>query len=180
MNNTPGHSIYVPLDIETYKSAPKAPVYIILDNVRSALNVGAVFRSADAFRASGILLCGICAVPPNREILKTALGATESVYWNHFVKTSDAIQWARSRKCSVYAVEQVSGSIALNNFLFSHEEPLALVLGNEVRGVSPETIACCDGTIEIPQFGTKHSLNIAVCAGIVLWHTAAKMHLGSY
>jgi tRNA G18 (ribose-2'-O)-methylase SpoU len=141
---------------------------LVLDNIRSANNVGSVFRSADAFLVEDIFLCGITAVPPNKEILKTALGSTESVTWHYFNETKEAIQSLKDKGYSVYCIEQVDKSIRLDRF-----KPMttkhAFVFGNEIRGVSQHIIDMCDGAIEIPQFGTKHSFNIAVSAGIVLW-----------
>jgi tRNA G18 (ribose-2'-O)-methylase SpoU len=158
------------LDRDTFKLAPKKPVIIVLDNVRSALNVGSVFRTADAFAIQAIWLCGITAIPPNREILKTALGATESVEWQHFPNTITAVAALRELNYGVYAIEQTHNSIALQDFrLNGDRNGVAVIFGHEMDGVDQEVINCCDCSIEIPQAGTKHSLNVSVCAGIVCW-----------
>ena len=157
------------LSVEGFKEAEKIPVIAVLENVRSAYNVGSVFRTADAFLLSAIYLTGYTAFPPHKEIKKTALGAEDSVDWKHFITAAEAIAELRSEGFKVYAIEQVSNSIKLNSF---HREPdakIAVVFGNEVSGVEQATISLCDGTIEIPQFGMKHSLNIATAAGVVLW-----------
>jgi 23S rRNA (guanosine2251-2'-O)-methyltransferase len=163
--------------IEAFKLADKTPVIIILDNVRSAINVGSIFRTADAFLVASIFLCGITAQPPHKEIIKSALGATESVHWQWFENVTDAIFEARKRNFLVYAVEQTNQSIALNNFDFVGNSSLALIFGHEVTGVSQEAINLCDNCIEVPQHGHKHSLNISVCCGIVLWHVFNNMIL---
>ena len=150
-------------------AAEKNPVVIALDNVRSSYNIGSVFRTADAFLVEAIYLCGITACPPNKEIEKTALGATASVSWKYFKSTIEAVKNLKEAGYKIYAVEQAESSILLNNFNYDKNEKLALVFGNEIKGVGEETLAQCDGVIEIPQFGTKHSFNISVCAGIVLW-----------
>jgi 23S rRNA (guanosine2251-2'-O)-methyltransferase len=154
---------------EEARSSPKIPVMLVLDNVRSALNVGSAFRTADAFAIEGIILCGISAQPPHREILKTALGATETVKWKYFADSIEAVAYLREQGWEVWAVEQAEGSITLQDFQIPDNLPLALVFGNEVQGVSEEVMARVQGAIEIPQFGAKHSLNIAVSIGIVLW-----------
>lgn len=146
---------------------------MILDNVRSALNVGAVFRTADVFALKSVWLCGITAQPPNREVLKTALGATDTVAWTYYPQTVEAITAAKSEGYTVLGLEQVKDSILLQNLyknedLFSNRK-IAIVLGNEVEGVAPEALAACDAALEIPQFGSKHSLNVSVAAGIVAW-----------
>ncbi len=155
-------------DIAIFKEKEKIPVVAILDNVRSALNVGSVFRTADAFAIESISLCGITATPPNREITKTAIGATESVAWTYFEDTLLAIEAYRTKGYKVYAIEQTDDSYSLLNINFTKQK-IAVVFGNEVDGVSDEVLKKVDGCIEIPQFGTKHSLNVSVCAGIVLW-----------
>lgn len=152
-----------------YKAAQKNPVVIVLDNVRSAYNIGSVFRTADAFLVEEIYLCGITACPPNKDIEKTALGATASVSWKYFKNTADGVKELKEAGYKVYAVEQAENSILLNDFNHNKDEKLALVFGNEIKGVGEEILTRCDGAIEIPQFGTKHSFNISVCAGIVLW-----------
>ncbi|MBL7919590.1 MAG: RNA methyltransferase [Bacteroidia bacterium] len=156
------------LSVNEFKAAQKQPVVIILDNVRSLNNVGSAFRTADAFLIEEIILCGVTGTPPNKEIEKTALGATSSVRWTHFKSTLEAIDYLKLKNYKCYAVEQATKSIALNEFKNSGEQ-LALVFGNEVYGVEQEVIDTCAGVIEIPQLGTKHSLNISVSIGIVLW-----------
>jgi 23S rRNA (guanosine2251-2'-O)-methyltransferase len=155
--------------IEEFKQAGKYPLMVVLDNVRSLNNIGSVFRTCDAFLVEGLFLCGITATPPHREISKTALGATESVHWQYFENTMDAIQELRKRGFRIYAVEQTVHSHALHDFILSPDQKYALIFGHEVNGVEQAVVDLCDGAIEIPQHGTKHSLNIAVSAGIVLW-----------
>jgi tRNA G18 (ribose-2'-O)-methylase SpoU len=157
------------VDIDTFKSLDKVPIVMVLDDIRSLHNVGSVFRTADAFALKGIYLCGITAQPPHREIQKTALGATESVDWLYFEKTEDAIEDLKQKGFHVMAIEQAHGSEKLDTYQYSFEKPLALVLGNEVKGVNSEVMKCVDGCIEIPQFGTKHSLNVSISAGILIW-----------
>ena len=157
------------ISAEEARSSPKIPVMLVLDNVRSALNVGSAFRTADAFAVEGIVLCGISAQPPHREILKTALGATETVHWKYFAECSEGIEYLREQGWQIWAVEQAEGSIQLQEFQTIENQPIALVFGNEVQGVSEEVMARVQGAIEIPQFGAKHSLNIAVSIGVVLW-----------
>ncbi len=154
--------------VSEFKSTDKTPLIMVLDNIRSANNVGSVFRSSDAFLVEHIYLCGITAVPPNKEILKTALGSTETVSWDYFNDTEEAVQKLKVEGYSVYCIEQVDKSIFLDCFKPENKK-YAFVFGNEVRGVSQHIVDICDGAIEIPQFGTKHSFNIAVSAGIVLW-----------
>jgi tRNA G18 (ribose-2'-O)-methylase SpoU len=158
------------LSTEDFKNASKNKIIIILDNVRSAMNVGSVFRTADAFLVEEIILTGITAQPPNREIQKTALGATETVDWRYFASTQECIEYLKEKKCKILAVEQSDSSIMLPDFEPNGDEKYALIFGNEVDGVSYDFIEQCDACIEIPQFGSKHSLNISVCAGIVIWH----------
>lgn len=156
------------LDPEGFQKAPKTPVVVVLDNVRSLHNVGSVFRSADAFRISGIYLCGITATPPHKDIRKTALGATETVAWEYAEDTVTLLQELRkTHQC--WAVEQAEGAVPLTDFQPEAGKPYALVMGHEVKGVGQEVINLCHGVVEIPQIGTKHSLNISVAAGIVLW-----------
>jgi len=147
----------------------RTPIALILDNVRSGLNVGSAFRTADAFALSHLYLCGISAQPPHREILKTALGATESVPWSYHESSSQLVMQLQSEGYEVWAVEQAIGSVGLHEFEARGEKPLALVFGNEVNGVDEEVMKQVDGAIEIPQLGAKHSLNISVCVGIVAW-----------
>lgn len=154
---------------EEFKQSEKKPVIAVLENVRSSYNVGAVFRTADAFLLEAVYLTGYTGHPPHKEIKKTALGAEDTVSWKHFRQMDDAIKDLRELGYKIYAIEQVVNSEMLGKFNFDKEEKIAVVLGNEVSGVELETIKKCDGCIEIPQFGTKHSLNIATAAGIVLW-----------
>ncbi len=162
------------LSLEAYRSENKIPLIVILDNVRSALNVGSAFRTSDAFSVESLYLCGITAQPPHREILKTALGAENSVTWRYFQNTEDAIMDCKRKGADVYAIEQVEGSISLQNFCWTGKS-IAVVFGNEVEGVADELLSLVDGFIEIPQYGTKHSLNIAVCQGIVIWELFKKL-----
>ena len=155
--------------LSQFKAAQKQPIMVILDNIRSMHNVGSVFRTADGFLFYGSVLCGFTPQPPHRDIQKTALGATESVDWWYVQNTLDAVMDLKSKGYKVYAVEQAEGSISLSNFNTNFTEPIALVFGNEVEGVASEVIAASDGCIEIPQEGMKHSFNISVAAGIVLW-----------
>jgi len=154
---------------EEFQRSEKLQLVIVLDNIRSMMNIGSVFRTADAFLLDSILLCGISATPPHREIQKTALGATESVNWKYYEETVTAVNFLKERGFKVLALEQAQGSINLKDFLPERGKPYALVFGNEVKGVDDRVLALCDGCIEIPQFGTKHSLNVAVSAGIVIW-----------
>ena len=157
------------LSVEGFRTAEKRPIVLVLDNVRSGLNVGSIFRTADAFLVEKILLCGITAQPPHREILKTALGSTDSVAWEYFATTEAGVRALQAAGYRAIAVEQATGSIELQQFTFTARQKYALILGNEVDGVGQPTLALCDSVIEIPQFGTKHSLNVAVAAGILLW-----------
>ena len=158
------------MDAAAFKRSEKLPVAVVLDNVRSMNNIGSVFRTCDAFRIDAVFLCGITAKPPHKDIEKTALGATESVNWQYFEDTKSAVEKLKTDNYKVFAIEQVENSIFLNEFTVEKNEKIALVFGNEVMGVEQEVINNCYGCIEIPQFGTKHSLNISVSAGIVLWH----------
>lgn len=160
-----------------FKLQKKIPVVIVLDNIRSLYNIGSVFRSADAFLIQGIYLCGITATPPHREIQKTALGATDSVAWQYHENTQIAIDELKKNEFKIYCVEQTSNSILLQNIQLNADEKMALVFGNEVNGVAQDIINQADGVIEIPQFGSKHSFNIAVSAGIVMWEVYKKMYL---
>lgn len=156
---------------DEFKKAEKIPIIIVLDNVRSMNNVGSVFRTADAFLVEAIYLCGVTATPPHREIQKTALGATETVNWKHFETTIEAVQSLKNEGYKIYAVEQADQSIMLDKFT-PDSNKIALVFGNEITGVEQSVIDVCDACIEIPQYGTKHSLNISVSAGIVVWEIA--------
>lgn len=157
------------LDVAQYKSAAKTPLIIVLDNIRSHNNVGSVFRTADAFRAEAIYLCGFTDKPPHRDIHKTALGATESVDWQYFETTPQAVAALKAQGYYVWAVEQAEGRTLLSELQLEATGKHALIFGNEVSGVDDEVMALVDGVVEIPQFGTKHSLNISVSAGIVIW-----------
>lgn len=162
--------------IQDFKNSTKTPLIIILDDIRSLNNIGSVFRTSDAFLIEKIYLCGITATPPNKEIHKTALGATETVAWEYAENVLEVIQNLKKEKIKVYAIEQVENSIFLQDFSIEKETKYALVFGNEVFGVNQEAIELCDGTIEIPQLGTKHSLNISVSAGIVIWDLFKKIN----
>ena len=157
------------LTVDDFKVAPKKPFIILLDSIRSMNNIGSIFRTADAFRCTGLGLCGITATPPHREIHKTALGAEESVDWFYEKNISDAILRLKNDGYTIVAIEQVEGSISLEQFNPQIEKKYAYIFGHEINGVSEEAIKLCDLFIEIPQFGTKHSLNVAVSVGIVCW-----------
>jgi len=163
------------LSIHEFKKAEKNPIVIVLDNIRSLNNIGSIFRTADAFRIECIFLCGITAKPPHREIQKTALGATESVEWVYNTETKETIEMLKVKGYKIVAVEQAENSIMLNNFIPGTDEKYAIVLGNEVKGVAQEIVNNSDFCIEIPQFGTKHSFNVTVSNGIVLWDLLQKM-----
>lgn len=164
-------------DIEEFKAQEKLPVVVVLDNVRSMHNVGSVFRTADGFALEKVILCGITAQPPHREIEKTALGATQSVEWIHYTDTTMAIDDLRALGYEIVAIEQAENSTMLNIFKPDLAKKYALIFGNEVDGVSEEVMVKIDECIEIPQFGTKHSFNIVISAGIVLWDFFAKLKL---
>ena len=155
--------------IEDFKKSDKTPLILILDDIRSLHNIGSVFRTADAFLIEKIILCGITATPPNKEIHKTALGATETVVWEHHQNVLEVIKSLKKENIVTLAIEQVESAVFLQDFNVEKEKKYALVFGNEVYGVSQEAVQLCDGCIEIPQLGTKHSLNISVSAGIVVW-----------
>lgn len=165
------------IDKEEFKKVEKLPLIVVLDNVRSLHNVGSVFRSSDAFRVESIYLCGITAVPPQPEIHKTALGAEETVEWKYFEHTQDAVHELKNDGVEVLAIEQVEGSIMLQDFIPESNKKYAIIFGNEVKGVQQEVVNMCDNCIEIPQFGTKHSLNVSVTAGILIWEFASTMKL---
>jgi len=156
-----------------FKTIAKIPIFVILDNIRSMNNVGSIFRTCDAFLIEKLYLCGITANPPHKEITKTALGATDSVDWEYAENVVDLVQQLRKNNIKVYLIEQTDQSIPLQHFQFP-EEKIAIVLGNEVFGVSEDLLSICDGAIEIPQHGTKHSLNVAIAAGIVLWEALSQ------
>ena len=157
------------VSVEGFQQQEKTPIVLVLDNVRSALNVGSAFRTSDAFALEKIYLCGITATPPHREILKTAIGATESMEWSYAKETAALVQHLKAEGYRILAVEQAEQSIWLQEFEMPQEEKIALVFGNEVSGVSDEVMEVIDGALEVPQFGTKHSLNISVCIGVVVW-----------
>lgn len=164
------------LDIRGFKEAPKTPLVIVLDNIRSLNNIGSVFRTADAFLLEKIYLCGITATPPNRDIHKTALGATESMAWEYVEDTKSLVENLKLQGYRTLAVEQAENAVMLNEFKAESPEKIALVFGNEVKGVSQEVVTACHGVLEIPQFGTKHSLNIAVSVGVTVWDIWSKMN----
>lgn len=164
------------MDVAAFKAASKTPIIIVLDNIRSMNNIGSVFRSADAFAVEAIYLCGITAQPPHREIEKTALGATDSVQWKYFENTLAAIADLKAKAYHICAIEQVANSVSLAQLTINKELKYALIFGNEVMGVEQQVIDQSDTCIEIPQFGTKHSFNIAVTAGIVLWECYRQLH----
>lgn len=157
------------MDIATYKACPKLPMVVILDNIRSQQNVGSIFRTADAYRVGKLVLCGITAQPPHREIHRTALGATESVEWEYIEDPCNAISRLKTQGYRVMGIEQTKESIPLTRFQVPPGQALAVVFGNEVNGISDEVLPLLDGALELPQYGTKHSLNVSVCAGIVIW-----------
>lgn len=163
------------LNIEEFKNIEKTPLVVILDDIRSLNNIGSVFRTSDAFLVQEIFLCGITAQPPHREIHKTALGSTDSVKWSYFKKIEDAVDKAKEIGFKTYAIEQADNSISIENFHPQKKDKIAVIFGNEVKGVNELIIPQIDGCIEIPQFGTKHSLNISVCAGIVIWDLYSKL-----
>lgn len=162
-------------NIEEFKQAQKTPIIIVLDDIRSLHNIGSVFRTSDAFLIEKIYLCGITATPPNKEIHKTALGATDTVAWEYQKNVLDVIDKLKLENISVFAIEQVENSVMLNDFEVEKGKKYTLIFGNEVKGVSQQAIEKCDGVIEIPQLGTKHSLNISVSTGIVVWDFFKKL-----
>lgn len=160
------------MSVEEFKESDKLPLTVVLDDIRSLHNVGSVFRSSDAFRVEAIYLCGITAVPPQPEIHKTALGAEGTVDWRYFKDTLDAVKELKEKGYIVYSIEQVEGSTLLNELTLETGKKYAIIMGNEVKGVKQEVVNASDGCIEIPQFGTKHSLNVSVTFGIVVWEFA--------
>jgi len=167
------------ISVDEFKEVDKLPVCILLDNVRSLHNVGSAFRTADAFRIEKIFLTGITGTPPHREIHKTALGATESVAWEYFEKTEDAILKLKQAGYKIVAIEQTTESKQLNEFTPASDEKICLIFGNEVNGVSDDAIALADTALEIPQYGTKHSLTVSVCLGIVAWEMYRHLKLNA-
>jgi len=164
------------INITEFKCAKKTPITIILDNVRSAMNVGSIFRTSDAFLIENIILCGITATPPDKEIRKTALGSTDSVKWEFFKSTIDAVSKLKSEGYHIIGIEQADQSTMLNDIILP-KKPIAIIMGNEVNGVAQEVVDVCNTVIEIPQFGTKHSLNISVTTGIVIWELWRKLNI---
>ena len=162
------------LSVDEFHEAAKLPLIVVLDDVRSLHNVGSVFRSGDAFRVEAVYLCGITATPPHPEIHKTALGGEDSVAWRYFPTATEAIESLHNDGVFVYSIEQVEGSTKLQNLQLDTDKHYAVVLGNEVKGVHQEVVDMSDGCLEIPQFGTKHSLNVSVTAGMVIWEVAKK------
>lgn len=165
------------LSVDEFKQAEKLPLIVVLDDVRSMHNVGSVFRTGDAFRIEAVYLCGITSTPPNAEIHKTALGAEDSVEWKYFNNVKEAIIALKKSEYEIYSIEQAHGSTMLQNFKPIPSKKYAVVLGNEVKGVHQEVIDASDGCLEIPQFGTKHSMNVSVTAGIIIWHFARNLML---
>lgn len=165
------------LSAEEFKDTEKSPIVVVLDNIRSLNNIGSVFRTSDAFLIERICLCGICAYPPHRDIHKTALGAEDAVSWKHYEKTEDAVNELKAEGYKIYSIEQVENSIALQDFNPSKDDKYAFIFGNEVKGVQQKIVDLSDGYIEIPQYGTKHSFNISVTAGMVLWEVFKKIKL---
>lgn len=163
------------LTVEEFKEVDKLPLVVVLDEVRSLHNIGAVFRTSDAFLVNCIYLCGITATPPHPEMHKTALGAEYTVDWKYFKRTQDAVNELHNEGYTVLAIEQCAGSTLLDELVLEKGRKYAIVLGNEVKGVQQEVVDMCDGCIEIPQFGTKHSLNVSVTAGIMIWEFAHKL-----
>lgn len=163
------------ISVSEFQQAEKMSLVVVLDHVRSLYNVGSVFRTADAFRLQGVVLCGITATPPHPEIHKTALGAEDSVTWQYAKDTLEAVKHLQEEGYTVLAIEQCEGSTMLQNFVPDATKRYAVVMGNEVKGVQQEVVDQCDGCLEIPQFGTKHSMNVSVTAGIVMWHFAEKL-----
>jgi len=163
------------LSVSEFKEVAKTPIIVVLDNIRSLNNIGSVFRTSDAFLIEKIYLCGICAIPPNKEIHKTALGATESVEWEYAEETLDVIQRLQKENVKVLAIEQAENSTKLDQFFPQKNQKYAVVFGNEVKGVQQSVVSASDICVEIPQLGTKHSLNISVSTGVVLWDLFTKM-----
>ena len=165
------------ISVADFKQAKKVPLVVVLDNIRSLNNVGSVFRTSDAFLLEKIYLCGITATPPHNDIHKTALGAEESMAWSYHEKTEEVVKQLQADGYTVFAIEQVAGSLMLDKVDLARDKKYAIVMGNEVKGVQQSVIDLCDGCIEIPQFGTKHSLNVSVSAGVVIWELFKKLSL---
>ena len=167
------------ISTEQFRSMPKLPLAVVIDNIRSGINVGSFFRTADAFALEHLHLCGITAQPPHREILKSAIGATSSVAWSAHHDVGDCIRFLKDQDYLIAAVEQTNESIYLSDFIVPEKKKVALVFGNEVDGITESILPLIDTCLEIPQYGTKHSLNVAVCAGIVIWHISQQMRARS-
>lgn len=167
-------------NVEEFRSAKKTPIIVVLDNIRSLNNIGSVFRTADAFLIKKIYLCGITGCPPHKDIQKTALGATETVEWEYVEQTIEVVKKLKARGIKVFSVEQAENAVMLNDFKPGKGECCAVIFGNEVKGVDQEVVSASDGVLEIPQLGSKHSLNIAVSAGIVIWDLFAKISRESF
>jgi 23S rRNA (guanosine2251-2'-O)-methyltransferase len=163
------------LSVESFKSVKKTPLIIILDNIRSLNNIGSVFRTSDAFLIEKIYLCGITATPPNKDIHKTALGSTETVDWEYVENTLDVVETLKAENVKICSIEQAENATMLNDFIPEHNTTYALIFGNEVKGVAQKVVSASDFVIEIPQYGTKHSLNISVSAGVVIWDIFSKI-----
>ena len=163
------------ISVDEFREARKIPLIVVLDNVRSQHNIGSVFRTSDAFRVEEILLCGITAIPPNVEIHKTALGAEDAVRWRYFEETQEALQTLKKDGYTVFSIEQAENSISLETITLEKEKKYAVIFGHEVHGVQQAIVDAADGCIEIPQYGTKHSLNVSVTAGIVIWDFFRKL-----
>ncbi|HHT23651.1 MAG TPA: RNA methyltransferase [Bacteroidales bacterium] len=163
------------LSNEEFKDAKKTPLIVVLDNVRSLHNIGSVFRTSDTFLVKSVYLCGICSTPPHAEIHKTALGAENTVDWEYFEDATQAVKKLKEQGYTVFAIEQAEGSTMLEDVVLNKNQQYAVVLGNEVKGVQQAVIDLCDGCIEIPQYGTKHSLNVSVTSGIIIWEFAKKI-----
>jgi tRNA G18 (ribose-2'-O)-methylase SpoU len=166
------------ISVQEFKETEKSPLVVVLDNIRSQSNTGSVFRTCDAFRIGKLFLCGITATPPHREIEKTALGATQSVDWEYFEHTIDCISALKAQGYRIFTIEQAEPKMLLGDFFVEKDKKTALVFGNEINGVADQVMAVADACIEIPQFGTKHSLNVAVSAGIVLWEFSKNQFTG--
>lgn len=179
MEQTP-YTILNRPSVDEFKKQDKYPVVLVLDNLRSGLNIGSAFRTGDAFGIESIQLCGICATPPHKEILKTALGATNSVAWEYHATTAECLKALKEKNYLIIAIEITTESVSLELQKFELSQPVALVFGNEVMGIPVETLALCDAAIEIPQVGTKHSFNISVSLGIVLWEYFRQIRLAQH
>ena len=163
------------LSLEEYKQKKKRPLILVMDNIRSGLNIGSAFRVADCFALEGLVLCGICQTPPHREIMRSAIGAENSVEWTYKENIAEALSELKSAGYKLVGIEQTTNSVLLDDFEWAGEQPIALVLGNEVRGVSDDALPLLDACIEVPQAGTKHSLNVSVCTGIVVYDLVRRL-----